>query len=132
MRAGTLTPQAASMRRNIDTPSSLKHRTPTTQARALRSRRGIMVETRTPHFITRLARHRPVCTELSVYIQLFVFLWRACTFGAGYRYLQLLCVITLSMISVAFYPAFDSGIQGNPGTHSGMACTVHVCSYEVI
>ena len=47
MRAGILTPQAASMRRNIDMQSSLKHRTPTMRARALRSRRGIMVDMRT-------------------------------------------------------------------------------------
>ena len=56
MRAGTLTPQAASRRLNTDTQSSLKHRTPTMPARALHSRHGITVDIRTLHFITCLAR----------------------------------------------------------------------------
>ena len=56
MRVGTLTPQAASMRRNTVMQSSQKHRTPTMRVHALRSRRGIMVNVRTPLSMTRLAR----------------------------------------------------------------------------
>ena len=56
MRAGTPTPQGATMRRNTDMQSYLKHRTPTMRAHALRLRRGIMADMRTPHFATRSAR----------------------------------------------------------------------------
>ena len=55
-RVGTLTPQAASMRRNIDMQSFQKHRPPTMQARASRSCHGILLDICAPHLITRLAR----------------------------------------------------------------------------
>ena len=110
MREATLTPQAASMRRNTDMQSSLKHRTPTMRVHALRSRRGIIVDIRTPPFII----SEPFCTGLADHS------WRACTVCAGYRYLWWLCVMTLSQFFIAYNPASDSDIQGNPGMHWGM------------
>ena len=55
-RVGTLTLQAASMRRNTDMPFFLKHRAPTMRARASRSRHGIILDICAPHSLTRLAR----------------------------------------------------------------------------
>ena len=82
------------------------------RARALRLRRGIMLDMRTPqtYHLSPSEAIGPFCVEL------FISSWTACTVCAGYRYLQLLCVMTssLSTTFIAFNPAFDSGVQGNP------------------